>query len=182
VRPNYSYTWKWGGKCVHLLSSYISVVTFEQNIWKLLHDGLYHYVEFKSMLSKHQRGFRAKVTIEFAIYDIVECISENLDQKIPKCAVFLDFSKAFDTVDRSVLLWKLEHYYGIRGLPLQVFDNYLHTRKQYAVVKKCRSQTQQINCGLPQGSILSPQSFHYMLITWQKYQTLKPHCLLMIHA
>jgi len=67
------------------------------------------------MLSQHQYGFRAKVSTEFAIYDIVECILENLDQKIPTCAVFLDLSKAFDTVDHSVLLWKLEHYYDIRG-------------------------------------------------------------------
>ena len=76
-----------------------------------------------------------------------------MDQKIPTCAVFLDLSKAFDTVDHSVLLWKLEHYYGIRGLQLQLFENYLHRREQYTVVNKCRSQTQQINCGLPQGSI-----------------------------
>jgi len=126
---------------------------------KLLYDSLYHYVECKSMLSKHQYGFRAKVSTEFAIYDIVECISENLDQKILTCAVFLDLSKAFDTVDHSVLLWKLEHYYGIRGLPLQLFENYLHRREQYTIVDKCRSQTQQINCGLPQGSILSPLLF-----------------------
>ena len=46
---------------------------------KLLYDRLYHYVECKSMLWKHQYGFRAKVSTEFAIYDIVECILENLD-------------------------------------------------------------------------------------------------------
>ena len=120
----------------------------------LFNDRLYHYVECKGVLSKHQYGFRAKVSTEFAIYDIVECISENLDQKIPTCAVFLDRSKAFDTVDHSVLLWKLEHYYAIRGL-LLLFENYLHRREQYTVVNKCRSQIQQINCGLPQGSILS---------------------------
>ena len=111
------------------------------------------------MLSKHQYGFRAKVSTEFAIYDIVECILETLDQKIPTCAVFLDLSKAFDTVDHSVLLWKLEHYYGIQGLPLQLFENYLHSPEQYTVVNKCRSQSQQANCGLPQGSILSPLLF-----------------------
>ena len=111
------------------------------------------------MLSKHQYGFRAKVATEFAIYDIVECISENLDQQIPICAIFLDLSKAFDTVDHSVPLWKLEHFYGIRGLPLQLFENYLHRREQCTAVNKCRSQTQQINCGLPQGSILSPLVF-----------------------
>ena len=67
------------------------------------------------MLSKHHYGFRAKVSTEFAIYDIVECISENMDQKILTCAVFLDLSKAFDTVDHSVLLWKKEHYYAFKG-------------------------------------------------------------------
>jgi len=89
---------------------------------KLLYDRLYHCVECKNMLSKHQYGFRAKVSTKFAIYDIVECISENLDQKKTTCAVFLDLSKAFDTADDSFLLWKLEHFYGIRGLPLQLFE------------------------------------------------------------
>jgi len=58
-----------------------------------------------------------------------------------------------------VVLWKLEHFYGIRGLSLQLFEHYLHRREQYTVVNKCRSQIQQINCGLPQGSILSPLLF-----------------------
>ena len=128
-------------------------------MFEKLYDRLYHYVECKSMLSKHQYSFRAKVPTKFAIYDIVECISENLDQKIPTCAIFLDLSKAFDTVDHSVLLWKLEHYYGIGGLSLQLFENYLHRREQYTVVNKCRSQTQQINCVLPQGSISSSLLF-----------------------
>ena len=130
----------------------ISVLSpFNKIFEKFLYDRLYHYVECKSMLSKHQYGFRDKVSTTYAIYDIVEFISENLDQKISTCAIFPDLSKAFDTVDHSVLLWKLEHYYCIRGLPLQLFENYLHRREQYAVVNKCRSQTQQINCGLPQG-------------------------------
>jgi len=75
--------------------------------------------------------------------------------EIPTCAVVLDLSKAFDTVDHSVLLWKLEHRYGIRGLPLQLKIIYIGEN----IVNKCRSQTQQINCGLPQGSILSPLVF-----------------------
>jgi len=103
---------------------FVHLITFVCFFGYILYDRLYHYVECKGMLSKHQYGFRAKVSTEFAIYDIVECILENLDQKIPTCAVFLDLSKAFDTVDHSVLLWKLEHYYGIRGLPLQLFENY----------------------------------------------------------
>ena len=111
------------------------------------------------MPSKHQCGFRAKVSTEFATYDIVECILENLDQKIQTCAVFLDLTKAYDTVDHSALLWKLEHYYGIGGLPLQLFENYFHRREQYTVVYMCRSHTQQINCDLPHRSILSPLLF-----------------------
>ena len=149
---------------------------------KLFYDRLYQCVECKSLLSKHQYGFRAKVSTEFAIYDIVKCILENLDQKIPTCAVFLDLSKAFDTVDHSVLLWKLEHCYGIRGLPLQLFENYLHRWEQYTVVNKCRSQTQQINCGLPQGSTLSPLLFSLDVNDLPKYLTLKLLYLLMVHA
>ena len=125
--------------CAPTIVLYQCLSTLKKIFETFFYDRLYHYVECKSMLSKHQYGFRAKVSAEFAFYDIVECILENLDQIIPTCAVFLELSQAFDTVDHSVLLWKLEHYYGSRGLPLQLFEINLHRREQYTVVNKCRS-------------------------------------------
>ena len=69
--------------------------------------------------------------------------------------VFLDFSEAFDTVDHSILLLKLQHY-GIRGIALEWFKSYLDNRKQYVTYNGTKSDLQKVICGVPQGSILGP--------------------------
>ena len=72
--------------------------------------------------------------------------------------MFLDFSKAFDTVNHAILLQKLEQY-GIRGLPLKWFDSYLSNRKQYVSIQNSKSSEQTIICGVPQGSLFGPLLF-----------------------
>ena len=72
--------------------------------------------------------------------------------------VFIDFRKAFDTVDHSILIDKLEHL-GVRGLPLELIRSYLTNRKQYVVYGESESLHQVLSVGVPQGSILGPLFF-----------------------
>ena len=81
-----------------------------------------------------------------------------LDNKEILISLFLDLSKAFDCLDHSQLLCKLE-YYGIRGILLDWFLSYLSNRKQYVIIDDFKSELQQITCGVPQGSILGPLLF-----------------------
>ena len=74
------------------------------------------------------------------------------------CGVFLDFQKTFDTVNHKILLSKLEHY-GIRGIALNLFQNYLKNQTQFVEINKKSSTILPIDYGVPQGSVLGPLIF-----------------------
>ena len=75
------------------------------------------------------------------------------------CCIFLDLTKAFDTVDYAKLLNKLYHTFGIRGTANQLLESYLSDRKQYAKVLNHKSKMTKITHGIPKGSSLAPLLF-----------------------
>jgi len=99
------------------------------------------------------------LSTSLAIYDIHENFLQNTEKGLTTCAVFCDLSKAFDTLDHEMFLWKLEHFYGIRGLPHKLLTSYLQERQQYTDVGGYRSTTQGVSLGVPQGSSLGALLF-----------------------
>ena len=95
---------------------------------------------------------------DLALICLVDTISNALKNGEYVLGLFLDFSKAFDTVNHDILFTKLE-YLGIRDISLQWFKSYLSDREQYVVYNECNSTRQLITCGVPQDSILGPLLF-----------------------
>ena len=93
-----------------------------------------------------------------ALIVLVDRISKALENGDFVLGLFLDFSKACDTVNHSILYEKLE-FYGVRGLALQWFQSYLSDRTQYVEYNNVHSGKGIITCGVPQGSILGPLLF-----------------------
>ena len=95
---------------------------------------------------------------EHAILQLANQIHQSFEQDKSTIGVFIDLSKAFDTVDHNILLKKLS-FYGVRNNNLKLFKSYLFNRKQYIFTDEGNTDMESISCGVPQGSILGPLLF-----------------------
>ena len=125
---------------------------------KLMYKKLLDFLEKKKVLFKKQFGFRENHSTDHAILSIIHNIQLAIDERDFSCGIFLDFSKAFDTVNHKILIDKLEHY-GIRGLAKDWFISYLDNRQQTVTINNNTSSSISISCGVPQGSVLGPLLF-----------------------
>ena len=125
---------------------------------KCSYEQLLEFVNEHNILTHKQYGFRKNFSTIHLMIDLFENMYKNKHKSNTPCIIFLDIKKAFDTVDHNILLEKL-HYYGIRGITLEWFKSYLKDRSQVTCIHNELSETCQITCGVPQGSILGPLLF-----------------------
>ena len=116
------------------------------------------FIKKYKILYELQFGFRESHSTYLAMITLLDQIISSLDKNHFTIGLFLDFSKAFDTVNHKILLDKLE-YYGIRGVANKWIESYLSERKQYTTYNGHCSPYTEIRCGVPQGSILGPILF-----------------------
>ena len=127
---------------------------FERVIFNQINE----YLTQNNLLSSQQFGFRRGHSTELAALKLVNhAITEMNDHNSP-ITIFIDLSKAFDTLNHDILLKKLK-YYGICGLENDLFCSYLFDRQQYVEYNGIRSPISNISTGVPQGSILGPLLF-----------------------
>ena len=132
---------------------------FSKILERIMYKRLYKYLQENKILYCKQFGFQAGHSTDHAIIQLVDQIYENFEENEYTLGVFIDLSKAFDTVDHKILLSKLETY-GVKRNLLKWFENYLTNRKQYVQINNNeKTAFENVICGVPQGSILGPLLF-----------------------
>ena len=131
---------------------------FSKILERVVYNRLFNYLVKHSILHTSQYGFQINLSTEQAILELQDRVTNILENGKLCVGIFMDLSKAFDTLDHSILLSKLQAY-GIRGMALDWFRNYLSNRKQYVSINGTSSNHLPISCGVPQGSILGPLLF-----------------------
>ena len=131
---------------------------FSKILEKLFNKRLDAFLKKYNILTENQYGFRENRSTSLALMELVEDLTQSLDNRKHTIGVFIDLKKAFDTIDHKILLHKLEHY-GFRGKVNDWITSYLSCRKQYVKLGSCDSDCLDVKCGVPQGSILGPKLF-----------------------
>ena len=119
-------------------------------------NGLFaNEVKNGNLFFSSQYGFKKKHSTELTVLELVNRITQELDKGHIPINIYLDLSKAFDTLDHNILLHKLSNC-GVKNTALDLFKNYRLNRKQYVEFLNNRSAYAPLRVGVPQGSILSP--------------------------
>ena len=101
------------------------LVCFAKLLERLITKRLSKFIDKNKILSRYQYGFRVNRSTEHALIDFIDKITKAIDEGKYSIGIFLDLSKAFDTIDHRIYLRKPDHY-GIRGVAKDWFENYLY--------------------------------------------------------
>ena len=122
---------------------------------RFVHTQIYNHLRENSILSPQQFDFRPKLFTSTALAFFTDNILDNAGNGLVTASVFLDFSKAFDTVDHAILLRKLKSV-GLDDNSVGLFHSYLTSRRQIKSTNDTLSSSLSVTAGVPQGSVLGP--------------------------
>ena len=165
----------------HLISNYrpISVIPVIAKVFEtLIHRQMYEYLQTHKLLNPAQSGFRPNYSTQDVLLRSVDDWKKALDRGEVVGSLFIDLSKAFDSIDHPLLLSKLEAY-GVQDIELQWFTDYLEGRRQKVTLEGESSDWSDVTRGVPQGSILGPLLF---IIFMNDLPDCTDHCTVNLYA
>ena len=119
---------------------------------------MYYYLEVNNILSENQYGFRKGLSTSFAIFEVLKTLYNNWNNKNYSGCIFIDFSRAFNTIDHEILAKKLEMY-GLDETSQKFMIEYMSCRQHSTTIDGNTSSTTPVTYGTAQGSILGPLIF-----------------------
>ena len=154
------------GKSMDQMVNYTPIsllIMLSKLLEKVIYQRIYKYLEAKSILYPSQYGFCNKRSCEQAICELTGYILQSKNRSEHSASIYLDLSKAFDTLDHNILLHKLD-WYGIRRVAKEWIEDYLRNRSLVTKITTCpnkiiKSESFSITCGTAQGSCLRPLLF-----------------------
>ena len=128
---------------------------FSKLFEKVVAQQVMYFINHRDILYMHQYGFRKNHNTSHPVMHFLDKIYSSLNKQTPEftIGIFIDLKKAFDTVDHQILFKKLA-FYGFRGVSNVWFQNYLLGRSQFVNIKGVNSLIKNMDCGVPQGSVL----------------------------
>ena len=139
-------------------AQYRSFQMFQKFTEKKIYDQLYDYLNTYNLLTHCQSGFRSFHSTLTALLEATNDCSVNIDNGMLNGVVFIDLKKAFDTIDREILLLKLSNY-RVDSTSLKLFESYLTNRRQKCKIIGKLSNSSPLTCSIPRGSSLGPLLF-----------------------
>lgn len=131
---------------------------FSKILQRAVHGMMYKYLQEHNLLSSHQSGFRPLHSTTSCLTHVTNILLHNIEKGYLTGLIFLDLSKAFDTLDHQILLDKLSNF-GFNRSAVQWFSSYLTHRTQSIYVNGITSEPLSVQYGVPQGSVLGPLLF-----------------------
>ena len=114
----------------------------------------FRHLDHNNLWHTFQSAYRPKHSTETALLCVLNDLLAASDSGSIAILTLLDLSAAFDTIDHSILLTRIDSTFGIRDLALSIFRSYLQDRTQAVTVNGIKSSPSLLTCGVPQGSVL----------------------------
>ena len=128
---------------------------------RIMFNQIHSHFSTHNLFYSGQYGFRVNHSTQLAARELIDRITQYLDQGNMPITIFMDLSKAFDTLNHDILIYTLYKLkaYGLSETALKLMQSYLTNRKQYVEINNTQSTKNDITVGVPQGSILGPLLF-----------------------